>query len=64
MTLLGCASQKEHASKFLGVTPDAGSEEVRRAFRKLAIKCHPDLNGGNPEMENHFKILNEAYQTI
>jgi DnaJ-class molecular chaperone len=64
MNLFVCSTQKEHASKFLGVTPDDEPGEIRRAFRKLAIKCHPDLNGGNPEMENRFKILNEAYQTI
>ena len=64
MTSFGCSLQKEHASKFLGVPLDAGPGEVRRAFRKLARKYHPDLNDGNPEMENRFKILNEAYQTV
>ncbi len=64
MNLIGCSTQKENASKFLGMTPDAEPGEIRRAFRKLAIKCHPDLNGGNSEMESQFKILNEAYQTI
>ncbi|MGD9030626.1 MAG: J domain-containing protein [Anaerolineae bacterium] len=48
----------------LGVNRDADQEEVRRAFRRLARKHHPDVNPDDPEAEEHFKKINEAYEVL
>ena len=42
----------------------ATDEEIKRAFRKLAIKYHPDRNQGNKDAEEQFKEINEAYQIL
>ena len=47
----------------LEVSPDASSDEIKRAYRKLARKTHPDLNAG-PEAEAAFKEVNEAYEAL
>lgn len=48
----------------LGVSKDASKEEIRRAFRKLAAKHHPDRNPGDAGAEDRFKELNEAYTVL
>ncbi|AYE33369.1 molecular chaperone DnaJ [Clostridium septicum] len=48
----------------LGLEKGASDEEIKRAFRKLAIKYHPDKNQGNKEAEDKFKEINEAYQVL
>ncbi|MBE6055234.1 MAG: molecular chaperone DnaJ [Clostridium sartagoforme] len=48
----------------LGLEKGASDEEIKKAFRKLAIKYHPDKNQGNKEAENKFKEINEAYQVL
>ena len=50
--------------KTLGVNKDAASDEIKKAFRKLAMKHHPDKNQGNKESEKKFKELNEAYEVL
>ena len=50
--------------KTLGVSRDASAEDVKKAFRKLSRKYHPDLNPDNPEAENQFKIINEAHAVL
>ena len=48
----------------LGVKKDASDDEIKKAFRKLAIKYHPDKNPGNKEAEAKFKEANEAYSIL
>lgn len=48
----------------LGVNKNASDDEIKKAFRKLAIKYHPDKNPGNKEAEAKFKEANEAYSVL
>lgn len=50
--------------KTLGVDKNASSDEIKKAFRKLALKYHPDKNKGNKEAEGKFKKINEAYEVL
>ena len=50
--------------KILGVERNASKEEIKRAYRKLALKTHPDRNPGNAKAEERFKEINEAYQVL
>ena len=48
----------------LGVKRDASADEIKKAFRKLARKYHPDINPGDDAAENKFKEINEAYEVL
>jgi curved DNA-binding protein len=50
--------------KILGVERNANKEEIKRAYRKLALKTHPDRNPGDSKAEEKFKEINEAYQVL
>lgn len=50
--------------KTLGVERSAGAEEIRKAYRKLARKHHPDLNPGDKAAEDRFKKVQEAYDIL
>ncbi len=50
--------------KTLGVKKDASQKEIKKAYRKLASKYHPDKNQGDKTAEEKFKEINEAYEVI
>ena len=50
--------------RVLGVSPQATDDEVKKAYRALAKKYHPDVNNGSPDAEARMKEVNEAYSTI
>ena len=45
----------------LGISANASEDEIKSAYRKLAKKYHPDVNGGSAEAEAKMKEINEAY---
>ncbi len=50
--------------QILGVDRSADEKEIKRAYRKLALKYHPDKNPGDKQAEEKFKELNEAYEVL
>ncbi len=50
--------------KILGVPRGAPADEIKKVYRKLAMKYHPDRNPGDKQAEDHFKEINEAYQVL
>ena len=48
----------------LGVSPTATEDEIKKAYRALAKKYHPDVNNGSPEAEQKMKEVNEAYSAV
>lgn len=50
--------------KLLGVSRNASADEIKKAYRKLAMKYHPDRNPGNKEAEDKFKSINEANEVL
>jgi len=50
--------------KLLGVLPTATTEEIKKAYRQLALKYHPDRNPGDKNSEAFFKKVSEAYTIL
>ena len=57
------AEEKDYY-KILGVERNATADEIKRAYKKVAIKYHPDRNPGDKEAEEKFKLAAEAYDVL
>lgn len=55
---------KQDYYETLEVSKTASAEEIKKSYRKLAMKYHPDRNAGNAEAETKFKEINEAYEVL
>src|SRR5207237_5616406 len=55
---------KQDFYEILGVSKSASADELKRAYRKLAMQCHPDRNAGDKGAEQKFKDLSEAYDIL
>jgi hypothetical protein len=56
--------KKKDYYRLLGVSKNATPEEIKKAFRKMALKYHPDKNKGDKTAEERFKEVNEAYAVL
>jgi molecular chaperone DnaJ len=61
---MATTTEKKDYYEILGVKKSASAEEIRKAFRKLARKYHPDVNPGNKTAEEKFKVLSEANDVL
>jgi DnaJ-class molecular chaperone len=50
--------------RILGLSPLASDEEIKKAYREMAMRYHPDRNPDDPESEEKFKVINEAYALL
>jgi molecular chaperone DnaJ len=57
-------SAKKDYYELLGVSRSASEEEIKKAYRKLALQYHPDRNPGDKQSEEKFKEVSEAYQIL
>ena len=57
-------AQKRDYYEVLGVSKNASEDEIKKAYRKIAIKYHPDRNPDNKEAEEKFKEAAEAYSVL
>jgi curved DNA-binding protein CbpA len=60
----GMAEQAEQCYEVLGLTKGASAADIKKAYRKLALRWHPDKNRGNPDAEDIFKAISAAYAVL
>src|SRR3989338_5759596 len=61
---MAAGTKKRDYYEVLGVSKTASEEEIKKAYRKLALKYHPDRNKGKKEAEEHLKEAAEAYAIL
>jgi len=57
-------ANKRDYYEVLGLSRDCSTGDIKKAYRKLARQYHPDVNNGNPEAEEKFKVISEAYAVL
>lgn len=57
-------AEKRDYYEVLGIEKGAGADQIKKAYRQMAKKYHPDVNKDNPEAEEKFKEVNEAYEVL
>ncbi len=57
-------AEKRDYYEVLGVSKDSSADDIKKAYRRLAKKYHPDMNPGDAEAEKNFKEVNEAYDVL
>ena len=55
---------RENYYRILGISKDATQKDIKKAYRRLARRFHPDLNPGDKSAEARFKNINEAYEVL
>ena len=58
------SSDKENFYDLLGIPNTSNADEIKKAYRKLSLKYHPDKNQGDPECVGKFQKISEAYETL
>jgi curved DNA-binding protein CbpA len=61
--MCGTRNQRDYY-QVLGIAPDASPEEIKRAYHRLAFRCHPDRNWENREANEEMERINEAYAVL
>ena len=57
-------ADKRDYYEVLGISRSADKDAIKKAYRKMAKKYHPDSNAGNPDAEEKFKEVKEAYEML
>ncbi|PFX28948.1 DnaJ-like subfamily C member 10 [Stylophora pistillata] len=63
-TFLYCPVLSEDYYELLGIDRDASHKDIRKAFKKLALKLHPDKNKDDPKAHEKFTVINKAYEVL